>query len=121
MTLGEFKTHIESFPNGMILDYGLSDPFCWRGDYSEVAFAIDHDFSAREAVLEKITAALNHSCLSYDGREYSFHTRTEVHFEENKNAYTDGRYTSQWIAELEKGIPYQTQEHRLINLLFPNK
>jgi hypothetical protein len=121
MTLGELKTHIESFPVGSHFNYSLIGPFSWRGSYDEVAFGIVDTPSFREEILLRIEEALTEKFYGYKGGEYKCQDWTEVHFEEDTRSYTDGRYTSQWIAELEKGIPYQTQEHRLINLLFPNK
>lgn len=118
MELLEFKQHIESFPKGQEFNYTVSDPFSWRGDYAQVAFSVLAEKSTREEILEKINKAYTGKFYGYKGGEYTFSDYTYVNFESEGRDYTDGGYCSQWIAEIEGEKPYQSQEARLVNLMF---
>lgn len=55
MSLKDLKQHIESFPEGHVFKHKLSNPFSWRGSYSEVAFDISlHQKQTREEALEMV-------------------------------------------------------------------
>ena len=116
MTLLDFKQHIEALPENSVLKYGISEPFSWRGDYSEVAFAISTAPMAREDVLERIQLAYVGPFIGYKGGEYFFADYTDIHFKESARNYTDGRYVSEHIAQIEDSMAFKSQEHRLVCL-----
>ena len=121
MNLGQFEQHIKSFPEGTIFKYGISEPFSWRGVYAEVAFQMLEESMTREQILERIQEAYNGIFVGYKGGEYRYCETTDVNFECDYGRYTDGGYTSQWIAKLEETEPYQSQEERLVKLAFSNR
>ena len=121
MNLGQFEHHIKSFPEGTIFKYGISEPFSWRGVYAEVAFQMLEESMTREQVLERINQAYTQTLIGYKGGEYTYGNQTSVNFEDSYGRYTDGGYTSQWIAKLEETEPYQSQEERLVKLAFSNR
>lgn len=118
MTLGEFKKHIESFRNGTVFDYGISEPFSWRGIYSEVAFCISSQKTTKEDILERINNALTETFEGYKGGDYRYNEHTDIHFESEISSYTDGGYCSQWIERITEESEYYTQEQKLVNLMF---
>lgn len=118
MNLGEFKTYINSFPEGTIFKYGISEPFSWRGVYAEVAFKMLEESMTREEILERIQEAYDGIFVGYKGGEYRYCETTDINFEEGTGRWTDGEYVSQWISKLEKTQPYQSQEERLVKLAF---
>lgn len=118
MTLGDFKKHIEGFPVGTQFNFGISEPFSWRGAYAEVAFAIIEQPMTRDEVLAKIQLAYRGTFCGYKGGEYSYDDYTDVHFEQDGSSYTDGGYVSEWIARIENQEAYKTQEGRLVKLAF---
>ena len=117
MELGEFKGYIQTLPSGTKFEYSLSDPFSWRGDYSEVAFSISYTPSSREDILVKIESALTNEFSGYTGEKYRFRNHTKINFEENIRNLTDGGYAEDWLAELTD----IGREERLIKLIFNNK
>lgn len=118
MTLGEFKAYVESFPDGKTFNYGISNPFSWRGSYDEVAFEFLEQSMTKEELLEKINLAYTDIFPGYKGGEYYFKNFTPVHFEEDNSTWSDGGYAAEWISNIEGKEPYQTQEERLIKLAF---
>jgi hypothetical protein len=58
MELKDFKKHIESFPNGTKFDFGISEPFSWRGLYAEVAFEMLEQPMTKEEILANIELAI---------------------------------------------------------------
>lgn len=118
MTLGEFKNHIESFPNGAIFPFGISEPFSWRGIYAEVAFSIVNQRMSKEEVLANIQMAYDYEFTGYKGGGYNYGDCTDIHFEEDSGSYTDGRYCSDVINEIEGGDKYRSQEERLVKIAF---
>lgn len=121
MTLGELKQYIESFPDGTKFDYSLSEPFSWRGVYSEVAFTINENESTREELLEKINRALTQTFFGWKGGDFTYSEHTNVNFEESHRSWSDGEYTENWISKLMNVKAEKSPEHRLLKLLFPNK
>lgn len=99
MTLGEMK---ELFlkSNQEILDYGVSEPFSWRGSYDEVAFRIERNVSKKEC-LDRIFKALNDKFYGYKGGEFYFNEHTPVNFESSSDSYSDGEYREEIITEVE--------------------
>lgn len=118
MTLGEFKNYIESFPEGKIFDYGISEPFSWRGSYDEVAFQIIQQPMERDEILAKINTAYKQVFQGYKGGDYTYNDYTYIHFEEGIRYYTDGGYCAEMIAKIEGSKPYKSQETRLVNIAF---
>ncbi len=118
MKLGKLKKLIESLPDGMTFKYSLSDPFSWRGSYDEVAFSIDPHGATKEVLLEKITKAFTHEFCGYKGGNYRYNGQTSVNFEADESDYSDGGYTNGWISMLLGIDPAESNEERLVKLLF---
>ena len=117
MTLLEFKKLVEK-TNNEVLKYGISEPFSWRGSYSEVAFEVIKEETKRDVVLENIKKAYDGVFYGYKGGEYTFDDNTDVNFEYDTSSYTNGGYCAEIIAEIEDTIPYTSEEHRLATLAF---
>lgn len=117
MTLGQLKKYIESFAPGTVFEYNLSEPFSWRGDYSEVAFSISNEKSTREDLLKKIKSALTGTFYGYKGGEYRFQEYTDIHFEESGSDWTDGRYCAEKLKQV-TGVGESTIEATLIKAAF---
>ena len=118
MELKEFKTQIEQAVGGYTFEYGISEPFSWRGSYDEVAFEILECPMTREEILTNIEKAYEGTFRGYKGGEYTYQDYTEVHFEEDSGSWTDGGYCAEMIAKIEGGEMYQSQEMRLVRLAF---
>ena len=118
MTLFEFKKHIESSEDGTIFNYGISDPFSWRGAYDEVAFEILEEGMSKEDILERIQKAYEGVFIGYKGGEYQYHDYTTVNFEQSIRSYTDGGYCTEMIAKIRQCEIFESQEMRLVKLAF---
>ena len=118
MKLKEFKDYIENAENGKQFNYGISEPFSWRGSYDEVAFEILEQPMTREEILANIEKAYQGTFYGYKGGEYTYKDYTEVNFEEDTSSYTDGGYCAEMIAKIEGGEIYGSQENRLVKLAF---
>lgn len=119
MELKDFKQHIESFPNGTRFNFGISQPFSWRGRYYEVAFSIVESAMTREEILANIELAYTKTFYGYKGGEYQYGDHTTVNFEEEGScSYSNGGYTTQMIAKIENSEEYRSQEERLVKLAF---
>ena len=118
MELKDFKQHIESFPNGTKFEFGISQPFSWRGAYAEVAFEMIEQPMTKEEILANIELAYTETFYGYKGGEYRYNDHTDIHFETDCGSWTDGRYVSRWIAKIEDKEHYQSQEDRLVKLAF---
>lgn len=118
MTLLEFKKHIESFPGGHIFQYGISEPFSWRGSYDQVAFSIVKEKQTRDDILSKIQKAYDEVFYGWKGGEYRYGNYTNVNFESGISSWTDDRYTIDWIEKIEGEKPYKTPSERLITVAF---
>jgi len=118
MELKEFKYCIENTEKGKQFNYGISEPFSWRGRYDEVAFQILEQPMTREEILANIQKAYTCTFYGYKGGEYTYQDYTEVHFEEDSSRYTDGGYCAKMIAKIEGGEIYESQEKRLVKLAF---
>lgn len=118
MELKEFKDYIENTEKGKQFNYGISEPFSWRGSYNEVAFKILRQPMTREEILANIEKAYEGTFYGYKGGKYTYQNYTKVHFEENISSYTNGGYCARMIAEIEGGEVYETQEKRLVKLAF---
>ena len=117
MQLGEFKKYIESFLEGAMFDFSISEPFSWRGDYSEPAFSLSKTPSTREDILANIELALTNTFHGYKGGSYKFMESDYVNFESGFGRWSDGGYTQEWIEDL-SGDDSRTEEERLIKLMF---
>ena len=118
MELKEFKQQIEQAEAGKTFDYGISEPFSWRGIYNEVAFEILEQPMTRDEILANIEKAYTGTFYGYKGGEYTYEDYTEVHFEEDASRCTDGGYCAEMIAKIEGGETYQSQEMRLVKIAF---
>lgn len=118
MELKEFKDYINSFPEGTTFEFGISEPFSWRGVYAEVAFEILDVAMTREKVLEHIELAYTETFHGYKGGNYTYNDHTDIHFEEDDGSWSDGGYVSRWIANIEDKEPIRTQEERFVKLAF---
>lgn len=121
MELKEFKDYIENTEKGKQFDYGISEPFSWRGSYGEVAFTILEQPMTREEILANIKKAYEGIFYGYKGGEYTYQDYTEVHFEEDISRATGGGYCGEMIAKIEGGEIYESQEDRLVKLAFSAK
>lgn len=121
MTLLDFKNYISEFPKETIFNYGISEPFSWRGSYSEVAFQFLEESMSAEKILQNINLAYEGTFYGYKGGDYTYYDYTEVNFESNYGSWTDGGYVSAKIAEIEKTESYSSQEDRLVKLAFSSK
>lgn len=118
MELKEFKDYIENTEKGKKFNYGISEPFSWRGSYDEVAFEILEQPMTREEILVNIEKAYTGTFYGYKGGEYTYKDYTEVNFEKDTSRYTDGGYCAEMIAKIEDGEIYESQEKRLVKLAF---
>lgn len=118
MKLKDFKQHIESFHKETIFDFGISQPFSWRGVYSEVAFEMLEQPMTKEEILANIELAYTETFEGYKGGEFRYNDHTDIHFETDCGSWTDGGYTSRWIAKFENKQAYLSQEERLVKLAF---
>ena len=119
MNLVDFKNYISEFSNGAKFEFSISYPFSWRGSYDEVAFEITQTESAKEQILEMIEKAYTEKFYGYKGGEYRYDDYTPVNFEEDTSRYTDGEYCANWISKIKEKPAYESQEKRLISMLFP--
>ena len=118
MQLLDFKQHISSFPNGTQFNFGISQPFSWRGVYAEVAFEMLEQPMTKEEILANIELAYTETFRGYKGGEYRYSDHTDIHFETDRGSWTDGDYVSRWIDKFEVKEEYQSQEDRLVKLAF---
>ena len=118
MTLEFIKNYFERFPKETKFNIALSDPFSWRGVYAEVAFSIIEKESTAGDNLKMINEALTKTFMGWKGGEFIYPLFTDVHFEAEHGAWTDGGYVSEWIAKIEGQKPSQDNETRLINIGF---
>jgi len=118
MTLEEFKNHIESFPNGHFFEFGVSQPFSWRGSYDEVCFRFLKRPTRKEEILGRINEAFDGTFTGYKGGEFEFSPYTKINFEAEASHYSAGEYTADLIAEIEGKEPFASQEERLVKLAF---
>ena len=121
MNLVDFKNYINEFSSGTKFEFSISHPFSWRGSYDEVAFEILQTESTKEDVLKMIDKAYTEKFYGYKGGEYRFDDYTPVNFEEGSGRYTDGGYCANWIAKIEEKPAYESQEKRLISMIFPKQ
>ena len=118
MELKELKQQIEQTETGKTFNYGISEPFSWRGSYDEVAFEVIEQPMTREEILANIEKAYVGNFYGHKGGEYIYQDYTKVHFEEDSSRRTDGGYCADMIAKIEGGETYQSQEMRLVKLAF---
>lgn len=118
MELKEFKQQIERAEAGKTFDFGISEPFSWRGIYAEVAFELLEQPMTREEILNNIDMAYKETFNGYKGGYYEYEDNTKVHFESDYGSWTDGDYCAKWIAKIEDNEPYKSQEMRLVKLAF---
>jgi hypothetical protein len=121
MELLQLKQHIESFPDGTIFKNSLSEPFSWRGVYAEVAFdvLVGQEMSKQD-MLANIEKAYTETFYGHKGGEYTYDDYTDVHFEEGRSRWSDGRHCVDLIAKLTGEEPIQDEETRLVKLAFNN-
>jgi len=118
MVLKEFKRLIEQVENGKTFEYGVSEPFSWRGVYAEVAFEIIDQPMTREEILANIEKAYTEEFYGHKGGTYRYSENHRVHFESCSSSWTNGEYCANWIAKIEGDKTYQDQETRLVKLAF---
>jgi len=118
MELGKFKQYIESFEDNHIFDYSISEPFSWRGVYAEVAFDITNEKSTKEEVLQKIQKAYSESFYRYKGGDFTYNDYTDIHFERDESAYSDGKYAQRIIETITEKEEPLTIEEKLVKLAF---
>ena len=118
MKLKEFKQQIKQAETGKTFDYGISEPFSWRGSYDEVAFELLEQPMTREEILANIEKAYTEEFRGYKGGNYTYNDYTDVNFEYDTSSYSNGIYCANWIARIEGDGPYESQEMRLVKLAF---
>jgi len=118
MELKQFKEQVEKAEDNKVFDYGISEPFSWRGVYAEVAFKILEEPMSKEKILSNIQKAYEGTFYGYKGGEYNYNDYTDIHFEEGQRNYTDGGYCAEIIAKIEGNEVYESQEMRLVKLAF---
>ena len=119
MELKEFKEFIENTPHGTTFDYGISEPFSWRGSYSEVAFEfLEYNPMSREDILVNIEKAYKGTFNGWKGGEFTYDDNTDVNFEYDNGSWTDGGYCKTLIANIECNVEYESDEMKLVKLAF---
>ena len=119
MRLIEFKNYITSFEAGTVFDYGISEPFSWRGYYYEVAFEFLRETPmTREEILFNIEKAYTETFRGYKGGDYEYNDMTPVNFEIDESSNSDGNYCRKAIAFLDDDKVYLSQEMELIEKAF---
>ncbi len=73
---------------------------------------------SREEMLKRIQMAFDNEFIGWKGGEFRYGDMTDIHFEREDGAWSDGGYCSEMIAKIEGDKPYQSQEERLVNLAF---
>lgn len=91
MTLEELKEYFENSEKS-VFEFGLSEPFSWRGSYDEVAFSIVEGHHTKEDILKNIQMAYSNTFFGYKGGEYKYEGYTLVNFEEGYSDYSGGSY-----------------------------
>lgn len=117
MFLYELKEYLEKFPEDDTLPFGLSEPFSWRGVYSEVAFAIIKSPTPRRDSLENIEKAFTNTFYGYKGGCYQFGPCTTVNFEQSPSSWSDGDYREEIISEILGEQPELDRDKYLVQLL----
>lgn len=113
MTIEYFKNHIESYPDGYMFPYSISNAFIWKGNFTQVGFSLALKSSTKESILENINTYMN---LGSDTN--SFGLETFVNFEPNPNRVSEGLYTEQWLEYVKDINGIYSKEQELVNLLF---
>ncbi|CAH9013733.1 conserved hypothetical protein [Vibrio phage 277E43-1] len=116
LTLGKMKEYYENKPYDLVLPYGISEPFSWRGVYAEVAFSIKEHVTVAEC-LEHVEEALSNTFEGWKGGEFAYDESTEVHFECGEGAYTDSGYAKRQMLEIEEAFGEQSQNNKLFQLM----
>ena len=97
MNLGQMLQMFQNVEDkSKILKWGISEPFSWRGIYSEVCFSIEKNVSVEECI-EKIEEVLSETFYGYKGGEYIYDMDTPVHFEADGSGYSDGEYVEEML------------------------
>lgn len=111
MTIKEFRDYISSFPQQTQFEYGISIPFPWKEDNSEIAFAILNRLMFKEEMLERID-------MVYCKGDENIYTDDDIdiHFEEDYSS-CDENYLNDWIKLLDKEKPV-TREEKFVRLAF---
>ena len=118
MNLQDFRDYIAKFPSDHIFEYGISEPFSWRGLYAEVAFSIIDGNMCRYDILKRIDMCLDRTFIGYNGVEYKYDWTTPVNFEDGYSEYTSGAYVDSWIFEIQGKTAYMSKEEELVRLAF---
>ncbi len=117
MTLIELKELVQSTKKGTVFEFGISDPYSWRGSYDEVCFTIKSEKTTRGAILKNINKAFSRSFYGYKGGEYSYNDWTNVNFERDFGSWSDGRYCMDMIALIQGEETYSDNEEKLVHLI----
>jgi hypothetical protein len=118
MDLKELQDYFKGFDENHAFDFGLSQPFSWRGSYDEVAFEVIDNPHTREEILSNIQMAYDKTYTGYKGGEFEYYDYTPVHFERDSSAYTDGGYAREWIQKIVQEPQFETLEERMVKLMF---
>lgn len=117
MTLKEFKDVIQKAPKNFIFPIGVSEPFSWRGYYSDVAFTVVEESMSKETILERIKMAYKNEYRGYKGGIYKYNDNTPVHFEMSQSTFSDGEYIESFLVG-ENIYPETDREHMFVTKYF---
>lgn len=99
MNLSDLKNLFSNVPDDHILQYGISEPFSWRGSYDEVCFAVEEYVTGKQCK-ERIQKAYEDTFHGWKGGEFTYTDTTPVNFEHQSGAYTDEGYTKEMIEKV---------------------
>lgn len=116
MILKDLKEMFDRINDDVVLKFGLTGVFSWRGSYDEVAFSIGPNISAKQCK-ELIQQAYEDTFYGYKGGEYNYTDYTEVNFEAQSGAYSDGEYTEDFIALIEDKDSEYDRDTYLVSLM----
>lgn len=118
MILKEFKEYISMFSDDHQFQYGISEPFSWRGSYDQVAFSIITENMTKQEILNRIQMAYENVFYGWKGGEYEYDDFTFVNFERQVGSWSDGGYVREFISNLLDSEEPATEEERLVKLAF---
>ena len=116
MKLGQLKEMFSRLDPNTELQYGISEPFSWRGSYDEVAFSFEPLVNVKTC-LERIDMAMSQTFYGYKGGEYKYYADTPVNFEPTISFWSDGEYCENMISVLLDQPEQNDREKYVISLL----
>lgn len=116
MNLGQLKEQFEQLDPNTKLEYGISEPFSWRGSYDEVCFEIVPCATVQQC-LDNINKALSEMFYGHKGGEFHYNKDTWVNFESSSSSWSGGNYVQEMIDEMRQEPEYTDNERIAVSLM----